>query len=124
MSDQTRTENAIELGKTYMLLDAANKREAALREELERSTSRYDRDVLGLNNEGDPIGGDPAGGYKNDNARLQQRLTVAEQRADRMDELLLTAKPLIPKGKFGSATYQWHLEVSDALNPAEVGEGS
>lgn len=39
---------------------------AALREELERAKSRYDREVLGLNNEGDPIGGDPAGGYKND----------------------------------------------------------
>lgn len=59
--------------------DAALVREAALREELERSTARYDREVLGLNNEGDPIGGDPAGGYKNDNARLQQRLTAAEQ---------------------------------------------
>ena len=51
-----------------------------LREELDRAKSRYDREVLGLNNEGYPIGGDPAGGYKNDNARLQQRLTVAEQR--------------------------------------------
>jgi len=59
-------------------LEEALGREAALREDLERAKSRYDREVLGLNNEGDPIGGDPAGGYKNDNARLQQRLTVAE----------------------------------------------
>lgn len=65
--------------------DAALAREAALREELERVKSRYDREVLGLNNEGDPIGGDPAGGYKNDNARLQQRLTVVEQRASMLE---------------------------------------
>lgn len=69
-------------------LDAALAREAALREELERAKSRYDREVLGLNNEGDPIGGDPAGGYKNDNARLQQRLAVAEQRAGELEALL------------------------------------
>lgn len=70
-------------------LDAALGREAALREELELAKSRYDREVLGLNNEGDPIGGDPAGGYKNDNARLQQRLTSAEQRESEAREELL-----------------------------------
>ena len=36
--------------------------------------SQYQRDVYGLNNEGDPIGGDPAGGYANDNARLRAEL--------------------------------------------------
>ena len=42
--------------------------------------SRYQRDVYGLNNEGDPIGGDPAGGYANDNARLRAELaTIKEQ---------------------------------------------
>lgn len=69
-------------------LSESKAREAALREELERANSRYDREVLGLNNEGDPIGGDPAGGYRNDNARLQQRLTVAEQRVGNMQRLL------------------------------------
>ena len=38
--------------------------------------SRYQRDVYGLNNEGDPIGGDPAGGYANDNARLRTELAA------------------------------------------------
>lgn len=38
--------------------------------------SRYQRDVYGLNNEGDPIGGDPAGGYANDNARLRAELSA------------------------------------------------
>ena len=38
--------------------------------------SRYQRDVYGLNNEGDPIGGDPAGGYANDNARLRAELAA------------------------------------------------
>ena len=38
--------------------------------------SRYQRDVYGLNNEGDPIGGDPAGGYANDSARLRSELSA------------------------------------------------
>ncbi len=38
--------------------------------------SQYQRDVYGLNNEGDPIGGDPAGGYANDNARLRAELSA------------------------------------------------
>ncbi len=38
--------------------------------------SQYQRDVYGLNNEGDPIGGDPAGGYANDNARLRTELAA------------------------------------------------
>ena len=38
--------------------------------------AQYQRDVFGLNNEGDPIGGDPAGGYANDNARLRTELAA------------------------------------------------
>ena len=38
--------------------------------------SRYQRDVFGLNNECDQIGGDPAGGYANDNARLRSELAA------------------------------------------------
>ena len=38
--------------------------------------SQYQRDVWGLNNEGDPIGGEPAGGYANDNARLRSELAA------------------------------------------------
>lgn len=37
---------------------------------------QYQRDVYGLNNEGDPIGGEPAGGYANDNARLRAELAA------------------------------------------------
>ena len=48
------------------------KRDARI-DELE---SRYQRDVYGLNNEGDPIGGEPAGGYANDNARLRAELSA------------------------------------------------
>jgi len=44
--------------------------------ELERLNYRYQREVYGLNNEGDPIGGDPAGGYANDNARLRKELSA------------------------------------------------
>jgi hypothetical protein len=45
-----------------------------LRAELAALKAQYQRDVYGLNNEGDPIGGDPAGGYANDNARLRTEL--------------------------------------------------
>jgi hypothetical protein len=38
--------------------------------------AQYQRDVFGLNNEGDPIGGDPAGWYANDNARLRAELAA------------------------------------------------
>lgn len=38
--------------------------------------SQYQRDVWGLNNEGDPIGGDHAGGYANDNARMRSELAA------------------------------------------------
>ena len=38
--------------------------------------AKYQRDVYGLNNEGDPIGGDPAGGYANDNAQLRSELAA------------------------------------------------
>jgi len=44
--------------------------------EIERLNYRYQREVYGLNNEGDPIGGDPAGGYANDNARLRKELAA------------------------------------------------
>ena len=44
---------------------------ACLEGEIAKRDAKYQRDVYGLNNEGDPIGGDPAGGYANDNARLR-----------------------------------------------------
>lgn len=42
--------------------------------EVTRLRDLYQRDVFGLNNEGDPIGGDPAGGYANDILRLQAQI--------------------------------------------------
>ena len=48
----------------------------AFRARIAELESRYQRDVYGLNNEGDPIGGDPAGGYANDNARLRAELSA------------------------------------------------
>jgi len=48
--------------------------------------SRYQRDVYGLNNEGDPIGGDPAGGYANDNARLRSELAAIKAQGVVMPE--------------------------------------
>lgn len=51
----------------------------ALKAEVERLKDKYQRDVYGLNNEGDPIGGDPAGGYANDLARMQSELYKARE---------------------------------------------
>lgn len=100
-------------------LDAALGREAELREELERVKSLYDREVLGLNNEGDPIGGDPAGGYKNDNVRLQQRLTVAERLLKRViDSSVLSFERDAPE-----ELESLEVDICAALKPAE-GEGS
>ena len=48
--------------------------------------SQYQRDVWGLNNEGDPIGGDPAGGYANDNARLRSELAAIKAQGVVMPE--------------------------------------
>ncbi|MGH8422029.1 MAG: Lar family restriction alleviation protein [Pseudomonas fluorescens] len=52
----------------------------ALRTELTAANDKYQRDVNGLNNEGDPIGGDPAGGYSNEVSCLRARL--ADVQAD------------------------------------------
>ena len=64
-------------------LKAAQARIACLEGEIAKRDARivglesqYQRDVYGLNNEGDPIGGDPAGGYANDNARLRSELAA------------------------------------------------
>lgn len=57
------------------LLDEALAGYAARDARIVELESQYQRDVNGLNNEGDPIGGDPAGGYANDNARLRAELT-------------------------------------------------
>jgi len=53
---------------------------AELRAELQTERDRYFREVYGLNNEGDPIGGDPAGGYVNQIAELR----AANDRLDRL----------------------------------------
>lgn len=50
-----------------------------LLDRIQQLEDRYQRDVYGLNNEGDPIGGDPAGGFANDNARLSAQLADARR---------------------------------------------
>lgn len=60
--------------------------------EVQALKDKYQRDVFGLNNEGDPIGGDPAGGYANDlanlkaeNERLQSFKTAYMEWSDKTD---------------------------------------
>ena len=80
MNDQDRIETAAgncevlraRLARIACLEGEIAKRDARILE-LE---SQYQRDVYGLNNEGDPIGGEPAGGYANDNARLRAELAA------------------------------------------------
>ena len=49
---------------------------ACLEGEIAKRDAKYQREVYGLNNESDPIGGDPAGGYANDNLRLRAELAA------------------------------------------------
>lgn len=51
---------------------------AELRAALQSERDRYFREVYGLNNEGDPIGGDPAGGYVNQIAMLREALAQTD----------------------------------------------
>lgn len=92
-------------------LDTFNEAEA-LQAENAKLRDKYDRDVYGLNNEGDPIGGEPAGGYANDNARLRAELEAArgllaqlrgminctaENDADKMPVWISTKHPVIER---------------------------
>ena len=61
--------------------------------------SQYQRDVWGLNNEGDPIGGEPAGGYANDNARLRAELSALKAQGVVMPE----HETSTPSSKWSSA---------------------
>ena len=56
--------------------------------EVQSLKDKYQRDVFGLNNEGDPIGGDPAGGYANDLARLKTDNEYLLKDAGRLDWIL------------------------------------
>lgn len=51
--------------------------------EVQTLKDKYQRDVFGVNNEGDPIGGDPAGGYANDVARLKEENESLRKDAER-----------------------------------------
>lgn len=58
-------------------LDAQCLRADAAELALSAAQDKYQRDVYGLNNEGDPIGGDPAGGYLNEVLSLRLKLSHA-----------------------------------------------
>ena len=92
--------------------------QAALFEEIRRADrlqDRYNREVLGLNNEGDPIGGDPPCGLKHRVEQLQNRdreltralaamLSIADASQDANDLVPLIAeldfiRPLIEPPK-------------------------
>lgn len=86
---------------------AAKDLTAPLQAEVERLKDRYNRDAHGLNNEGDPIGGDPAGGYINDLRSARSEIDQLKARRDELEGLL----------KSGSSPTHGHCEaVLDALS--------
>ena len=88
-------------------LNELNKREAALREDLDELRESYEamRD------------------RKNSIVALQQRLTVAEQREVELKRLLCDVINESPTG-FAALKVDLAHRVNYALKPAEVGEGS
>ncbi len=68
-----------------------------LRGECARLESKYERDVWGLNNEGDPIGGDHPSGFANDLLRVTiERDTLRQQLAELRDMLSGEVETNIP----------------------------
>lgn len=59
-----------------------------LRGECARLESKYERDVWGLNNEGDPIGGDHPSGFANDLLRVTIERDTLRQQRDKLAGLL------------------------------------
>lgn len=68
----------------YLKQQIAENKLATALAEIDSLKGRYNRDVNGLNNEGDPIGGDPAGGYAND---LHSARSEIDQLKAQRDEL-------------------------------------
>lgn len=101
------------------MTDQVDEREAlhaeieALRAENMRLCDKYNRDVYGLNNEGDPIGGDPAGGYANDNARLRARLRAELESARGLWREMYPCKPDI-----FIATYEPEVQAAQHMQSA------
>ena len=69
-------------------LKTPSPRAQALEEDAINWRDKYNREVLGLNNEGDPIGGDPAYGLNHRIADLEQKLKAAEKVSEAAKELL------------------------------------
>lgn len=69
-----------ELTEQGLMVASESRRALSAERERDEAIDKYQRDVRGLNNEGDPIGGDPAGGYENEVRRLRAELagTIAE----------------------------------------------
>lgn len=53
--------------------------QVAIQDEIRTEKERYNRDVFGVNNEGDPIGGEPVGGYANDLTRAKKEIEKLSQ---------------------------------------------
>jgi hypothetical protein len=72
---------------------------------------RYQRDVFGLNNEGDPIGGDPAGGYVNNLklahaqvADLESQLAIANEKLAGVGEAVIVIDSVPDMGHSGDCS--------------------
>jgi hypothetical protein len=58
--------------KERTLIENLTTENARLLNDLRAAENKYQRDVYGLNNEGDPIGGEPAGGFANELAHYKK----------------------------------------------------
>lgn len=85
--------------------------EEAVREK-QAAVDRYQRDVYGLNNEGDPIGGEPAGGFANE---LRECRFRAQQLQTRLN--LMQRKELVDFVRDGESAY---LVKAERTVPDEV----
>lgn len=96
-------------------LDAALAREAALREELATSREAFKEELEGVKY--------TRRKFRQERDALQQRLTVAEQRAEDLKKLLCDVINEAPTG-FAALKVDLANRVNDALKPAAEGEGS
>lgn len=87
--------------------------------ECDRLRDKYQRDVYGLNNEGDPIGGEPAGGYANENARL--RAELAALKAQQAEQTPATVYSLLVKGMADALRHA--LKELDGETPEDIDYG-
>lgn len=97
-----RLEILINKNKQRTVNERLTTENARLLNDLRRADDKYRRDVYGINNEGDVIGGEPAGGFAND-AAMYKKLWL--------DSL---SKEVTDSGAINPEDYYWRYETRNA----------